>query len=55
VHFYVLGLAAALLRDRFGLLETYLIWLLLLAAMLWPCTGYDRKKRHRPNLVTRYF
>lgn len=39
----------------YGLLETYVIWLLLLLAMAWPCAWYYRKKRERPNLVTRYF
>src|SRR5215208_2159940 len=37
VHFYVLGIAAAILRTRFSLPETYGIWLLLLLAMLGPC------------------
>ena len=31
-----------------------LIWLLLLAFMLWPCAWYYRKKRERPNWITRY-
>jgi len=55
VHFYVLGLAAALVRTKFGLGETYLIWLALLAVMLWPCAWYFDKKQNRPNWVTRYF
>jgi uncharacterized membrane protein len=55
VHFYVLGVAAALLKTRFGLPETYAIWLLLLLLMAWPCAWYYRKKRERPNFVTRYF
>jgi len=55
VHFYVLGTAAALLRTRYGLPETYLIWLLLLVAMAWPCAWYYRLKSKRPNFVTRYF
>jgi len=55
VHFYVLGIAAAILRTRFGLPETYFIWLLLLLAMTWPCAWYYRLKRGRPNFVTRYF
>jgi hypothetical protein len=54
-HFYVLGVVAAILRTRFGLFETYVIWLLLLAAMAWPCAWYYGKKRDRPNLITRYF
>lgn len=54
VHFYVLGIAAAAMRARFGLLETYAIWLLLLAVMIGPCAWYYRKKRERPNWVTRY-
>jgi len=55
VHFYVLGLAAAALRTRYGLLETYLIWVLLLVLMAWPCAWYHAMKRDRPNLVTRHF
>jgi len=55
VHFYVLGIAAAILRARFGLFETCVIWLLLLAAMVGPCAWYYRKKRDRPNVITRYF
>jgi uncharacterized membrane protein len=55
VHFYVLGVARALISGSFGLLETYLIWLALLAVMLWPCAWYYRKKRERPNFITRYF
>jgi uncharacterized membrane protein len=54
VHFYVLGLSAALLHRRFGLPGTYLIWGLLLLVMALPCAWYYRKKRDRPNLVTRY-
>jgi uncharacterized membrane protein len=54
VHFYVLGVAQAAIRTSFGLLETYLIWLALLAVMLWPCAWYYRKKRERPNFITRY-
>jgi uncharacterized membrane protein len=55
VHFYVLGIAQAILRTKFGLLETYAIWLLLLVVMAWPCAWYYDKKRNRPNLITRYF
>jgi uncharacterized membrane protein len=55
VHFYVLGVAQAILRARVGLVETYAIWLALLLAMTWPCVWYYRKKRDRPNMVTRYF
>ena len=54
VHFYVLGLAAAIVRTKFGLEETYLVWVLLLAAMAGPCAWYYRMKRDRPNLITRY-
>jgi uncharacterized membrane protein len=54
VHFYVLGVAAAIVRGKFGLGETYLVWLLLLAAMVGPCAWYGRKKSERPNPVTRY-
>lgn len=55
VHFYVLGIAAAIVRTKFGLFETYLIWLLLLLVMAWPCAWYYRMKRDRANVVTRYF
>jgi uncharacterized membrane protein len=55
VHFYVLGIAAALLGTRVGLAETYAIWIALLIVMTWPCMWYYRKKRERPNLITRYF
>jgi uncharacterized membrane protein len=55
IHFYVLGIAAALLRTKTGLPQTYGIWLLLLAVMAWPCAWYDRKKQQRPNVLTRYF
>lgn len=54
VHFYVLGIAAAVLRARYGLPETYLIWLLLLVAMAWPCSWYYRKKRERPGSLLGY-
>lgn len=54
VHFYVLGIAQATIRQHFGLLETYAIWIVLLLAMLWPCAWYYRKKIERPNVVTRY-
>lgn len=55
VHFYVLGIAQAIVRTKTGLAETYAIWLLLLLAMAWPCAWYYRKKRDRPNIITRYF
>lgn len=55
VHFYVLGITQAILRTRLGLTETYAIWVALLVVMTWPCLWYYRKKRDRPNLVTRYF
>lgn len=54
VHFYVLGIAQAVMRTKFDLLGTYMIWLTLLAVMTWPCLWYYRKKRERPNFVTRY-
>jgi uncharacterized membrane protein len=55
VHFYVLGIAQGILRTKVGLGETYVIWLLLLLVMAWPCAWYYRKKRDRPNFITRYF
>lgn len=54
LHFYVLGVAAALVPTRLGLPATYLIWLLLLGLMAGPCAWYDCKKRERPNGITRY-
>ena len=54
VHFYVLGVAAALLGGKLSLLGTYAFWLLLLVLMTWPCIWYYRKKRERPNFITRY-
>ena len=55
VHFYVLGIAAAIVRTKLSLFETYLVWLALLLVMAWPCAWYYRMKRDRPNVVTRYF
>ena len=55
VHFYVLGIAAAAVHTKWGLAATYLIWLLLLVLMRWPCAWYYRMKRDQPNWVTRYF
>lgn len=54
VHFYVLGIAATMLRTKLSLAGTYLVWLALLVVMLGPCAWYYRKKRDRPNFVTRY-
>lgn len=54
VHFYVLGIAAAAFPARLSLTATYAIWIALLIVMLWPCAWYYRKKRDRPNFVTRY-
>jgi uncharacterized membrane protein len=55
VHFYVLGLSQGALHRRFGLGGTFVVWLLLLAVMAGPCVWYYRKKRDRPNFITRYF
>lgn len=55
VHFYVLGIAQAVLGIQVGLAQTYGIWLLLLVVMAWPCAWYYDKKRNRPNFITRYF
>jgi uncharacterized BrkB/YihY/UPF0761 family membrane protein len=55
VHFFVLGVAAGIVGTKVSLGWTYAIWLLLLLAMAWPCAWYYRKKRDRPNLVTRFF
>lgn len=54
VHFYVLGIAAAIVRAKFGLPATYAVWLILLLVMIGPCAWYYRKKRERPNWLTRY-
>jgi uncharacterized membrane protein len=55
VHFYVLGIAQGILRMKTGLGGVYFIWIALLLAMAWPCAWYYRKKRERPNFITRYF
>jgi uncharacterized membrane protein len=55
VHFYVLGIAQAIIGARTELPQTYAIWLLLLVVMILPCVWYSRMKRERPNFVTRYF
>jgi uncharacterized membrane protein len=55
IHFYVLGIAAAVLPTKFLMPGTYLIWLGLLLVMAWPCAWYYRKKVERPNVITRYF
>ncbi len=47
VHFYALGLAAAIVRHKTGLLGIYVVWLLLLAAMAWPCAWYYRRRAGR--------
>ena len=54
VHFYVLGIAQAALQTKLSLAGTYVVWLALLVVMTWPCQWYYRKKRERPNFVTRY-
>lgn len=54
VHFYVLGIAAAVLGERYGLPETYFIWLLLLFVMAWLCNWYYRKKLERPGSLLCY-
>jgi uncharacterized membrane protein len=53
-HFYVLGIAAGVLRTKFSLPATYGIWLILLLVMIGPCAWYYSKKRERPNWITRY-
>jgi uncharacterized membrane protein len=54
VHFYVLGIVAGIVRAKFGLPATFAIWLILLLVMIGPCAWYYRKKRERPNWITRY-
>ena len=54
VHFYVLGIAQAAIANEVRFAGTYAIWIALLAAMLWPCMWYYRKKREQPNFITRY-
>jgi hypothetical protein len=34
-------------RHKTGLLGTYVVWLLLLAAMAWPCAWYYRRRAGR--------
>lgn len=54
VHFWVLGVAAAIVHRKVGLGATCGIWLALLLAMAPLCAWYYRKKTERPNWVTRY-
>ena len=54
VHFYVLGPLAGPIGRKLDLSGTFLVWIGLLALMLWPCAWYYRKKLERPNWVTRY-
>jgi uncharacterized membrane protein len=54
VHFYMLGIAQAAMQTKLSLAGTFVVWLVLLAVMIWPCQWYYRKKRDRPNFVTRY-
>jgi uncharacterized membrane protein len=54
VHFFVLGIAAAIVGTKVDLGSTYALWLVLLLAMAWPSSWYYRKKRERPNFITRY-
>jgi hypothetical protein len=42
------------LRTKLGLPATYVVWLILLFVMIGPCAWYYRKKRERPNWITRY-
>jgi peptidoglycan/LPS O-acetylase OafA/YrhL len=54
VHFYVLGLAAALVRTKFGLPETCLIWLALLIVMAAFNTLFRSLNRVRESGVPGY-
>ncbi|MGH8628238.1 MAG: hypothetical protein ACREYC_24235 [Gammaproteobacteria bacterium] len=54
LHFYILGVGAAVVQTKLGLGGTYLVWLLLLVLMVWPCVWYYQKKLDRANLFTRY-
>lgn len=53
LHFYVLGVGAAVVQTKFGLVGTYLVWLLPLVEWSGRVFG-TTKKRDRPNLFTRY-
>lgn len=57
-HFFLLGIARGLTRALFhwqtGLAGTFAVWLGLLLVMYPLCSWYWRKKRERPNLITRY-
>jgi uncharacterized membrane protein len=53
-HINMLGNPAAIQRTKFGLAGTFGIWLLLLIVMIGPCAWYYRKKRERPDWITRY-
>lgn len=53
-HFYVLGALTAVVGGRRGLAESVALWGVGLAVMLPLCRWYEKKKRERPNVVTRY-
>ena len=50
VHFYVLGIAAAILRTKFGLGRNVCDLAVAARVMIGPCAWYYRKKRERPKL-----
>jgi uncharacterized membrane protein len=54
VHFYLLGIAAALVRARYDLWVTYAVWILVLLVMAPLCRWYFDMKRERPSVLTRY-
>lgn len=57
-HFLLLGIArgltSAIVHGRTGLAGTFAVWLGLLVVMLPLSSWYWRKKRERPNRITRY-
>jgi uncharacterized membrane protein len=58
VHFIVLFLCTLPWQKHgkvaLGLGWAYVAWVVLVAALLWPCTWYYRMKTERPNIVTQY-
>lgn len=53
-HFYLLGIMTMATGGKRGLKEAVLLWVVGVALMFPICRWYDRKKRERPNWVTRY-
>lgn len=54
-HFLVLAMLFGVIGQKFYLPGTLVMWLVVLVLMIPLCQWYERKKRERPNLITKYF